>query len=95
MRVRQELIERYPMLESDIIAFHTEYEMAVITAMCRNNNYDKEVIQKLKKDLQENMYNTLTHPVIPLYMKGCSVLIAYMHPVFIFLFRILYLLTGR
>lgn len=95
MRVRQELIVKYPALKSDIIAFHTEYEMAVITAMCRNDRYDKEVITKLKRDLQTNMKNTLTHPVIPLYMKGCAVLIAYVHPVFIFLFRILYHLTGR
>ena len=95
MRVRKELIKKYPELKEDIVAFHTEYEMAVITAMCRNNQYDREVINKLKADLRENMQNTLTHSVIPLYMKGCAVLIAYAHPVFIFLFRILYLLTGR
>lgn len=95
MRIRKELIRKYPNLSSDIIAFHTEYEMAVITAMCRNDQYDREVIHKLKKDLRNNMQNTLRHPIIPLYMKGCAVLIAYAHPVFIFLFRILYHLTGR
>lgn len=95
MRVRLELIRKYPKLSSDIIAFHTEYEMAVITAMCRNDHYDKEVIGKLKKDLRQNMRNTLGHSKIPLYMKMCAVLIAYAHPVFIFLFRILYHLTGR
>lgn len=95
MRIRQDLLKKYPELSSDIIAFHTEYEMAVITAMCRNDCYDKEVIWKLKEDLRENMRNTLKHPIIPLYMKGCAVLIAYAHPVFVFLFRILYHLTGR
>ena len=95
MQVRKELIEKYPNLTSDIVAFHTEYEMAVITAMCRNDHYDKEVIRKLKNDLRNNMRNTVSHPVIPLYMKGCAILIAYAHPVFIFLFRILYHLTGR
>lgn len=95
MRVRLELIQKYPELSSDITAFHTEYEMAVITAMCRNDHYDKEVIGKLKADLRENMGNTLRHPVVPLYMKACAVMIAYIHPVFIFLFRILYRLTGR
>lgn len=95
MRIRQELIRKYPELASDVTAFHTEYEMAVITAMCRNDCYDKEVIGKLKKDLRANILNTLRHPVVPLYMKGCAVLIAYAHPVFIFLFRILYHLTGR
>lgn len=95
MRIRKELTEKYPNLSSDIVAFHTEYEMAVITAMCRNDHYDKEVICKLKKDLRNNMRNTVGHPVIPLYMKGCAMLIAYAHPVFVFLFRILYHLTGR
>lgn len=95
MRIREELIQKYPKLKSDVIAFHTEYEMAVITAMCRNDRYDREVISKLKKDLRGNMANTLLHPVVPLYMKGCAVLIAYAHPVFIFLFRILYRMTGR
>lgn len=95
MKRRRELIARYPGLASDIIAFHTEYEMAVITAMCRNDCYDNEVIEKLKKDLRMHIKNTLHHPKIPLYMKGCAVLIAYAHPVFIFLFRILYHVTGR
>lgn len=95
MRVRRELIAKYPELEADITAFHTEYEMAVITAMCRNDHYDKEVIRALKEDLRQNMKNTLKHPAVPLYMKGCAVLIAYAHPIFIFLFRILYHLTGR
>lgn len=95
MQIREQLMGKYPSLKSDIIAFHTEYEMAVITAMCRNDCYDSVVIDKLKMDLRQNMWNTLRHPLIPLYMKGCAVLIAYAHPIFIFLFRILYHWTGR
>ena len=95
MKIRLELICKYPELTRDIVAFHTEYEMAVITAMCRNDNYDKVVIKKLKTDLKENMGNTLRYKHMPIYMKGCAVLIAYAHPVFIFLFRILYKVTGR
>lgn len=95
MRIRLDLLSKYPDLGPDIIAFHTEYEMAVITAMCRNDCYDTQVIDKLKKDLCKNMKNTMQNPKIPLYMKGCALLIAYMHPVFVFLFRILHRLTGR
>lgn len=95
MKIRLNLIDKYPLLESDIIAFHIEYEMAVITAMCRNDCYDKNVITKLKNDLRKNLTNILFHPIIPLYMKGCAVMIAYIHPLFIFLFRTLYHLTGR
>lgn len=95
MSIRLDLISKYPSLRGDIIAFHTEYEMAVITAMCRNDRYDKEVIMKLKADLRANIKNTLGNAQIPLYMKCCAVLIAYAHPVFIFWFRILYRFTGR
>jgi glycosyltransferase involved in cell wall biosynthesis len=95
MRVRLELIDKYPELKKDIIGFHTEYEMAVITAMCRNKNYDWNVIKKLKVDLRENMKLTMTNSTIPTYMKTCAWLIAYPTRLFIFLFRILYLCTGR
>ncbi len=95
MRVRRELILKYPDLRKDIIGFHTEYEMAVITAMCRNKNYDRTVIRKLKIDLRENMRLTWTNTSIPLYMKVCAWLIAYPTQLFICLFRILYLWTGR
>ena len=95
MQIRLVLIKKYPNLKSDIIGFHTEYEMAVLTAMCRNDVYDKVVIQQLKLDLRENISNTLHSSVVPCYMKGCALLIAYAHPVFIFLFRILNRMTGR
>ena len=95
MQVRIGLIERYPALEADITAFHTEFEMAVITAMCRNDVYDKETIDKLKADLRMHMGNTWRNKTVPLYMKSCALLIAYAHPVFIFLFRILYRMVGR
>lgn len=95
MRVRLELIQKYPELKKDIIGFHTEYEMAVITAMCRNKNYDKQVIISLKKDLKENMKDNWQNRSIPFYLKICAWMIAYTTEVFIFLFRILYLCTGR
>lgn len=95
LRVRLELIEQYPALRKDIVGFHTEFEMAVITAMCRNMTFDKEVIGKLKNDLRENMKDTWTNKQIALYMKVCAWLIAYPTYVFIILFRILYLFTGR
>ena len=95
MQIRISLIYKYPNLKADIIGFHTEYEMAVITAMCRNDVYDKTVIQQLKLDLKKNINNTLHSDIIPCYMKGCAFLIAYAHPIFIFLFRILNRVTGR
>lgn len=95
MKIRLSLIESYPGLRKEITGFHTEYEMAVITAMCRNKNYDKDVIKKLKSDLKKNMKLTWSNGQIPFYMKCCAFMIAYMTGIFTFLFRILYLMTGR
>ena len=95
MRVRLELIQKYPALSEAIIGFHTEYEMAVLTAMCRNKNFDWETIHKLKADLKTNMKSTWKNPKIALYMKVCAWMIAYPTWLFIVLFRILYLCTGR
>lgn len=93
--VRNELIKKYPQYEIEIKGYHIEYELAVITAMCRNKRYDKPIIKKLSTDLKFNMADILKKCHIPLYYKGCCVLIAYVPWLFIFLFRILHLVTGR
>lgn len=95
MKFRLELIDKYPTLRVDIIGYHIEYELAVITAMCRNNTYDDEVIAKLVKDLRENLRLVLVNQKIPKSIKMSVVLIAYMPKLFIFLFRILHKMTGR
>ncbi len=89
------LLEKYPELKNDIIGYHLEYEMAVITAMCRNKKYDKRVIKKLAKDLRENRNIIVCCNETSLYMKVSAVMIAYCYPLFIFIFRIIHLLTGR
>lgn len=95
MNKRVELIRKYPELEKAITGFHTEFEMAVITAMCRNQNFDRVTIGKLKADLRKHMKWTWQNPEIALYMKICAWMIAYPTRLFTFLFRILYLCTGR
>lgn len=89
------MLEKYPELKNDIIGYHLEYEMAVITAMCRNKKYDKRVIKKLAKDLRENRNIIVCCNETSLYMKVSAVMIAYCYPLFIFIFRIIHLLTGR
>lgn len=95
MRVRMELIERYPSCKEAIIGFHVEYEMAVLTAMCRNWTFDPIVIDKLKKDLRKHMKLLWDNETIALYMKVSAWMIAYPTKLFILLFRLLYLCTGR
>lgn len=89
------LLERYPELQVEITGYHIEYEMAVITAMCRNKRYDKIVIRNLVKDLRKNQKIILHSKETPLYMKISAVIIAYYYPLFIFIFRVIHLLTGR
>lgn len=95
MKWRKYLLERYPQLKSEIVSYHTEYEMAVITAMCRNKKYDHAVIKNLVQDLRENQKIVLQSSRTPLYMKVSAVFIAYCYPLFILIFRCIHHLTGR
>ena len=95
MKWRNYLLERYPGLREEIISYHTEYEMAVITAMCRNKKYDRAVIRSLVKDLKENHKIVLQCKKTPFYMRASALFIAYCHPLFILIFRSIHLLTGR
>lgn len=89
------LVEKYPELKTEIVSYHAEYEMAVITAMCRNKKYDWPVIEQLKMDLQKN-YRTVLHcHKTPLYMQISAVMIAYCTLLFILIFRMIHILTGR
>lgn len=92
---REYLLERYPALGREIVSYHLEYEMAVITAMCRNRQYDEPVIQMLSQDLRRNLLKICTCAKTPFYAKGSAVLIAFMPGVFIMLFCVIHKLTGR
>lgn len=95
MNWRMYLLKKYPELKREIIGYHLEYEMAVITAMCRNGRYDRGVIKELVKDLRKNIEVIIHCKRTPLYMRGSAVIIAYCYPLFIVIFRIIHLLTGR
>lgn len=95
MKWRMYLLSKYPELREEIIGYHAEYEMAVITAMCRNRQYDSEVIRKLKQDLRVNRKVVLRCSKTPVYMRVCAVMIAYCPLIFIVIFRIVHILTGR
>lgn len=95
MNWRMYLLEKYPELKNEITSYHLEYEMAVITAMCRNGRYDRDVIRNLVKDLRKNIEIIIQCKRTPLYMRGSAAIIAYCYPLFIIIFRIIHLLTGR
>ena len=95
LQVRDGLIRAFPQYRLEVLGYHIEYEMAVITAMCRNGNYDRSVIKELCGDLRRNMKEILRKCKIPAYMRLCAVMIAYMPWIFIVLFRLLHLVAGR
>jgi glycosyltransferase involved in cell wall biosynthesis len=95
IEVRNGLIEAFPQYRIEILGYHIEYEMAVITAMCRNRNYDRPVIKRLQEDLKQNMDDIIKKCNISLYMKICAFMIAHTPYLFIALFRVLHMLTGR
>lgn len=95
LMIRASLIRSFPEYEIEILGYHIEYEMAVITAMCRNKNFDNEVIQKLRTDLASNMKELLFQCKIPIYMKICAMMIAYIPKLFCTCFILIHKYTGR
>lgn len=95
LMVRNGLITAFPNYRTEILGYHIEYEMAVITAMCRNRNFDDEVIRKLRNDLKVNSRAIIFRCRIPVYMKICALMIAYMPGLFCNCFTLLHKWTGR
>lgn len=94
-RWREYLLGRYPQLRDEIIGYHTEYELAVITAMCRSRNYDHKVINDLRDDLENNKKIIQRCSKTPLSMRMSARMIMISPRLFIFCFRILHVMTGR
>lgn len=95
IRVRDELLSQQYIESKYIVGFFAEYEMAVATAMSRNWNRDAKAISALREDLRKYRSDIMDNPLTPLYMKGCIWLFGTMPFIFMLLYRILYLLTGR
>ena len=95
INVRNMLISEFPALKKGITGYHVEYEMAVITAMCRNGHYDKQVLKELKYDVRSNLWIVLICDKVPLTHKISATIIAVSPLLFILLFRPFHIITGR
>lgn len=93
--LRDELLDKRYIEPQYIAGFFAEYEMAVATAMSRNWKRDPETIKILRNDLLRNRRYILKNPQTAAYMKGCILLYCAMPWLFMALYRILFLLTGR
>lgn len=93
--IRNKASMNYVELKSAINAYFSEYEMAVITAMCRNQKYDWNVVHELQADLKNNIKDIMTNGTTAFYLKICALMIVVCPRLFIIFFRIIHLFTGR
>ena len=93
---KERFVEKnYPSVASDARGFYTEFEMAAITAMCRNNTYDRDTIKLLQKVLLRKRKDVAAYKNTALYFKICAFMIMLAPGLFIALFRPFHLMTGR
>lgn len=85
----------FPEYKTEIRGFYAEYEMAVMTAMCRNRNFDWKVIKRLRYNLRSHMKDIIKNPQTAFFMKISAILIGYTPHLFIILFSALHLFMGR
>lgn len=95
INLKKKSIEICSKYHREIIAFYAEYEMSVLTAMCRNEKYDKDAIQILVKELRQDIWEILMAQNIKIYIKVSAVMIIYSAKIFICFFRKTYRMIGR
>ena len=95
IKVRDELLSKKYIDAKYIAGFFAEYEMAVATAMSRNWNRDAKAVSELRGDLCKYRSDIMSNTLTPMYMKMCIWLFTTIPSLFMLLYRILYLLTGR
>ncbi len=78
-----------------IVGYFAEFEMAVATAMARANVFDKEAACLLRGDIRSKWKLIRKNISTPAYMKMSMLIFIVCPRVFLLLYRILYLCTGR
>lgn len=90
----ESLIERFPTIKNKIGSYFCEYEMAIMTAMCRNDVYDTEVIKMLQNHLKKH-FRELLKSKSALYYKVSALLIILNDKWFAFIFKRIRKSVGR
>lgn len=89
------LIERFPEIKIKIGAYFCEYEMAVMTAMCRNDVYDIETINMLRSHLKRQLPKLLKSSHTKIYYKVSALMIIVNYKCFAFIFKRIRKFAGR
>jgi glycosyltransferase involved in cell wall biosynthesis len=95
IKLRDLYLNRDGVTPQRICGYFAAYQMAVATAMGRSGSYEKESGELLRKDLKDHWEFIKNDSKTALYMKLCIWLYMYMPKVFIGLFHVLYVFTGR
>ncbi|MGN0157315.1 MAG: glycosyltransferase family 2 protein [Lachnospiraceae bacterium] len=95
IQVKESLLAKGYIEPEVICGFFAEYEMAAATAMSRSWYFDKETIAILKNDLRKSMKEILKNRHTSFYMKVCIVMFRYCPYLFMGIYRMIYLMTGR
>lgn len=78
-----------------IDGFFAEHEMAVATAMSRGKVFDREAAGMLREDMKKTAKSVYQNEVTPLYMKVCIFIFLRSPKLFMSIYRVIYLVTGR
>ena len=95
LKLRDLYLNRDGVTPQRICGYFAAYQMAVATAMGRSGSYEKKPGELLRKDLKNHWQCIKNDDKTALYMKLCIWLYMHMPKVFIGLFHILYVFTGR
>lgn len=93
--VRENLLKGEYVDERIICGYFAEYEMAVATAMSRSWTYVDDTAKLLRQDIKKYWKQIKANKKTALYMKVCMQIYIVSPRLFMFLYRIIYLVTGR
>ncbi len=95
IKLRDLYLNRDGVTPKRICGYFAAYQMAVATAMGRKGYYEKEPGELLRNDLKDHWKWIKNDSKTALNMKMCIWLYMYMPKVFIGMFHMLYVFTGR
>lgn len=93
--IRDNHLERDIVSRPRICGYFAGYQMAVATAMGRKGRYEKKTGKILREDLWKHWKYIIRDEKTALYMKICILLYMCAPRLFVYMFRVLYLVTGR
>ena len=95
IRIRDYYCKMDVVSKARICGFFASYQMAVATAMGRNGKYESIVGETLRKDMKEHWKSINDDSKTASYMKTCIRIYICAPRLFVMMYRVMYLVTGR